>query len=336
MAKSKLGNHEGVHTGHGVSKAKHHPMPKPFASPQHRINTIASGHEHSSERSPISDHFQVKAANKVGGFSPSRERKGSAEGGHASATNTPGRSMLRPEESFENGVVVPGFGLWDEGNPSSANGLTAIFDEVIKERQINATKVPMMVDDAIYLDKLQPVKDNNKSKAEASKLGNHQGIPTRHETAKPKDHHPSKPFASPQHGTTGTADGHEHRSEQSSRTRYLQVKGTNKVGGLSPSRERKGSAEGSRAAATNTPGRSKLRPEESKGVMVPELGLWDESDPSAADGLTDIFNEVSKERQTNATKVSMISDDAIYLNNFYPAKESRKFRSFCCFKLAWK
>ncbi|KAG0478444.1 hypothetical protein HPP92_013163 [Vanilla planifolia] len=271
MAKSKLGNHEGIHAGHGVSKAKHHPMPKPFASPQHRINTIASGHEHSSERSPISDHFQVKAANKVGGFSPSRERKGSAEGGHASATNTPGRSMLRPEES-----------------------------------------------------------------AEASKLGNHQGIPTRHETAKPKDHHPSKPFASPQHGTTGTADGHEHRSEQSSRTRYLQVKGTNKVGGLSPSRERKGSAEGSRAAATNTPGRSKLRPEESKGVMVPELGLWDESDPSAADGLTDIFNEVSKERQTNATKVSMISDDAIYLNNFYPAKESRKFRSFCCFKLAWK
>lgn len=42
----------------------------------------------------------------------------------------------------DNSAAVPKFGDWDESNPASSEGYTAIFNRVREEKQVEAGKVP--------------------------------------------------------------------------------------------------------------------------------------------------------------------------------------------------
>ncbi|KAL3828407.1 hypothetical protein ACJIZ3_017209 [Penstemon smallii] len=83
----------------------------------------------------------------------------------------------------------------------------------------------------------------------------------------------------------------------------------------SPSWERKASSE-----APSTPGRSRLRsvtrgddtPDHSPAV--PKFGEWDETDPSAAEGYTHIFNKVREEKHSETGKVPIIPTETSYSN----------------------
>ncbi|KAK4482583.1 hypothetical protein RD792_009746 [Penstemon davidsonii] len=83
----------------------------------------------------------------------------------------------------------------------------------------------------------------------------------------------------------------------------------------SPSWERKASSE-----APSTPGRSRLRsvtrgddtPDHSPAV--PKFGEWDETDPSAAEGYTHIFNKVREEKHSETGKVPIMPTETSYSN----------------------
>lgn len=57
---------------------------------------------------------------------------------------------------------------------------------------------------------------------------------------------------------------------------------------------------------------------------MPKFGDWDEDNPSSGEAFTGIFNRVSEEKQTSATKVPMIIDDSIYLNSYHHDTSSSK------------
>ncbi|XP_020589560.1 RPM1-interacting protein 4-like [Phalaenopsis equestris] len=150
--------------------------------------------------------------------------------------------------------------------------------------------------------------------------------------SKSKDNQPRKATASPQRRTVRTSLGNEHSAEHSPFHHHHQARILDKGGSFVPSWERKVSS------ASNTPGRSRLKagsradesPEE--GAAVPKFGEWDEDNPSSADGFTGIFNKVREEKQTSATKVPMLTDDSVYLNNFHHQKGSKRSTIWCCFK----
>ncbi|KAJ8539732.1 hypothetical protein K7X08_013984 [Anisodus acutangulus] len=89
----------------------------------------------------------------------------------------------------------------------------------------------------------------------------------------------------------------------------------------SPSWERKASSESSHGLAPSTPGRSRLRsvtkgddtPDDSP--VVPKFGDWDENDPASAEGYSQIFNQVQREKKTGAAKVPATSTDTSYSNS---------------------
>uniref|UniRef100_A0A1D1YE61 RPM1-interacting protein 4 n=1 Tax=Anthurium amnicola TaxID=1678845 RepID=A0A1D1YE61_9ARAE len=135
--------------------------------PKKRSNQMSIGSDRSIENSPVHPHYQVKSASKVGVSSPSWERKGSPEGGHAFAPSTPGMSKLRPanrdDEIADKGSTVPKFGDWDESNPSSADGYTHIFNKVREEKQVGSAKVPIIKTDPMYSDGHRQNSGNHKS-----------------------------------------------------------------------------------------------------------------------------------------------------------------------------
>ncbi|KAJ6815811.1 RPM1-interacting protein 4-like isoform X1 [Iris pallida] len=104
------------------------------------------GSDRSVEQSPIHPRNQAKA---------SWERRASSEGTHGAAPGTPGRFKLRTggrgDESPDKGPTVPKFGEWDENNPSSADGYTQLFNQVREEKQTGGAKVPIVTNDAMYL-----------------------------------------------------------------------------------------------------------------------------------------------------------------------------------------
>ncbi|XP_077250291.1 RPM1-interacting protein 4-like [Tasmannia lanceolata] len=122
--------------------------------PPRRANRVSGGYDRSTEQSPLHPNHQARAASKGGVSSPAWERKGSSEGSHGLAPNTPVRSRLRPttrgDETPEKGAAVPKFGEWDENNPSSADGYTQLFNKVREEKQIGAAKVPVMPTNSSY------------------------------------------------------------------------------------------------------------------------------------------------------------------------------------------
>ncbi|XP_024977913.1 RPM1-interacting protein 4-like isoform X1 [Cynara cardunculus var. scolymus] len=90
--------------------------------------------------------------------------------------------------------------------------------------------------------------------------------------------------------------------------------------GSSPMWDRKVSSESSHGAASSTPGRSRLkqvtRGEETvdDGPAIPKFGDWDDNDPTAGEGYTQLFNKAREDRHNGGAKSPMIT---IENANFY-------------------
>ncbi|KAL7172781.1 hypothetical protein ACSBR2_032286 [Camellia fascicularis] len=124
-------------------------------------------------------------------------------------------------------------------------------------------------------------------------------------------------------GGRGTASGRpvrqsvgwEHSIERSPLHPHSQEKIMGKVN-ASPGWEGKNSYDSSRGA----PGRSRMgqvnRGDETpdRGAAVPKFGEWDESNPSSADGYTDIFNKVREEKNSAAGKAPSVTNGSSYTN----------------------
>ena len=50
------------------------------------------------------------------------------------------------------------------------------------------------------------------------------------------------------------------------------------------------------------------------GHAVPKFGDWDESDPTSAEGYSQIFNKVREEKQSEAGKVPTMATETSYSN----------------------
>ncbi|XP_042391915.1 RPM1-interacting protein 4-like [Zingiber officinale] len=66
-----------------------------------------------------------------------------------------------------------------------------------------------------------------------------------------------------------------------------------------------------------------------KGSAVPKFGDWDEKNPSSADGFTDIFNNVRKERQAQSTTVGKSSSDKTFVD--YHGNTPKSSKGYWCF-----
>ncbi|THG02768.1 hypothetical protein TEA_002788 [Camellia sinensis var. sinensis] len=124
-------------------------------------------------------------------------------------------------------------------------------------------------------------------------------------------------------GGRGTASGRpvrqsvgwEHSIERSPLHPHSQEKIMGK-GNASPGWEGKNLYDSSRGA----PGRSRMgqvnRGDETpdRGAAVPKFGEWDESNPSSADGYTDIFNKVREEKNSAAGKAPSVTNGSSYTN----------------------
>ncbi|KAF5452116.1 hypothetical protein F2P56_027149 [Juglans regia] len=131
----------------------------------------SAGDDHSIEHSPRHQHYQPRIGGGKGSgvSSPSWERKGSSQGSsHSLAPLTPGRSRLRSvardNETPDHSAAVPKFGDWDESNPASAEGYTAIFNLVKQERQVEAGNAPVVGSGTPYSNGLHTQSDNKNSK----------------------------------------------------------------------------------------------------------------------------------------------------------------------------
>lgn len=51
------------------------------------------------------------------------------------------------------------------------------------------------------------------------------------------------------------------------------------------------------------------------GPVVPKFGDWDESDPSAGEGYTHIFNKVREEKLSETGKVPIVPTETSYSSN---------------------
>ncbi|KAL8106170.1 RPM1-interacting protein 4-like isoform X1 [Apium graveolens] len=129
--------------------------------------------------------------------------------------------------------------------------------------------------------------------------------------------------------------------EQSPLHPHHQTRTGNKGSGVSsPSWERKGSSEGTHGLAPFTPGRSRLRSSVTGGdetpdygPVVPKFGDWDESDPSAGEGYTHIFNKVREEKLSETGKVPIVPTETSY-----PSTGQRQYArssSKGCFCFPW-
>lgn len=127
--------------------------------------------------------------------------------------------------------------------------------------------------------------------------------------------------------------------EQSPLHPHHQTRTGNKGSGVSsPSWERKGSSEGTHGLAPFTPGRSRLRSSVTggnetpdHGPVVPKFGDWDESDPSAGEGYTHIFNKVREEKQSETGKVPVVPTETSYSSNRQNQNANGSSKGCCCF-----
>ncbi|XP_074573279.1 RPM1-interacting protein 4-like [Curcuma longa] len=86
--------------------------------------------------------------------------------------------------------------------------------------------------------------------------------------------------------------------------------------------------------ASKSPGRLRMTSIEDdtkikKGSALPKFGDWDERDPSSADGFTDIFNNVRKERHAQSTTVGNTSSDKIFVD--YHGNTHKSSKGCWCF-----
>ncbi|KAH6809078.1 hypothetical protein C2S51_026861 [Perilla frutescens var. frutescens] len=104
--------------------------------------------------------------------------------------------------------------------------------------------------------------------------------------------------------------------------------GGKSIGVSSPSWERKATSDGSQGLAPSTPGRSRLRSvtrgDESpdRSPAVPKFGDWDETDPAAAEGYTQVFNRVREEKHSETGKVPVMPTETSNSSNQKQANEN--------------
>lgn len=110
--------------------------------------------------------------------------------------------------------------------------------------------------------------------------------------------------------------------------------GGKSIGVSSPSWERKAPSDGSQGLAPSTPGRSRLRSvnrgdSPDRGPAVPKFGDWDETDPAAAEGYTQLFNLVREEKQSDTGKVPTMPSE---MSNSTTQKQANENTKGCsCF-----
>ncbi|ONK58265.1 uncharacterized protein A4U43_C09F10360 [Asparagus officinalis] len=129
-----------------------------------------------------------------------------------------------------------------------------------------------------------------------------------------------------------TSAGSERSLEQSPLHPNYQPKYGGRVGMNSPSWEK------GNGLAPNTPGRSRARPGgrgddmPEKVSAVPKFGDWDESNPSSADGYTQIFSKVREEKQVGSAGVSTGSKKSSHRNN---SKSDSDYEASKCGCFGW-
>ncbi|XP_047334900.1 RPM1-interacting protein 4-like [Impatiens glandulifera] len=119
-----------------------------------------------------------------------------------------------------------------------------------------------------------------------------------------------------------------------------------KMGGVrvsgvpSSANERRVSSEGSRTPSA-TPGRNLPRQvtrgdDSSEQAVVPKFGDWDESDPSAAEGLTQVFELVREERRSGG-RLPINSNEGSQSNGRKPFRSESSPKKCCgCFSFGRK
>ncbi|PIN21961.1 hypothetical protein CDL12_05337 [Handroanthus impetiginosus] len=135
----------------------------------------------------------------------------------------------------------------------------------------------------------------------------------------PHHHHGSLSAGDTPRRVARQSGGSDHSIERSPLHQHSHARvGVKSSGVSSPSWERKATSEGSHGHAPTTPGRSRLRsvtrgesmPDDSPAV--PRFGEWDETDPAAAEGYTQIFNKVREEKHSETGKVPTVPTETSY------------------------
>lgn len=169
--------------------------------------------------------------------------------------------------------------------------------------------------------------------------------PLRHETAgrRNSSNSPHHRYGSSSAGDTPRRQSrHSIGSDRSTDHSPLHPHSQARVGGKnigvsSPSWERKAPSDGSQGLAPSTPGRSRLRSvtrgddSPDRGPAVPKFGDWDETDPAAAEGFTQVFNLVREEKHSDTGKVPTMPSETSNSTTQKQANENAKG----CFCFSW-
>ncbi|XP_042050583.1 RPM1-interacting protein 4-like [Salvia splendens] len=204
--------------------------------------------------------------------------------------------------------------------------------------------------DKLEVEALKPIeirrpRHDRRSSREDGEMRRLTDSPLRHETAGRRNS-----SNSPHHRYGGSSAGetpkrHARNSVGSDRSTdhsplhphsQARVGGRN-IGVSSPSWERKATSDGSLSLAPTTPGRSRLRSvtrgddSPDRGPAVPKFGDWDETDPAAAEGYTQVFNLVREEKNSETGKVPVKPTETSYSSTQKEANDNAKG----CFCFSW-
>ncbi|XP_057766303.1 RPM1-interacting protein 4-like isoform X2 [Salvia miltiorrhiza] len=204
--------------------------------------------------------------------------------------------------------------------------------------------------DKLEVEALKPIeiyrpRHDRRSSREDGEMRRLTDSPLRHETAGRRNS-----SNSPHHRYGGSSAGdtpkrHARNSVGSDRSTdhsplhpHSQARvGGKSIGVSSPSSERKATSDGSQSLAPSTPGRSRLRSvtrgddSPDRSPAVPKFGDWDETDPAAAEGYTQVFNRVREEKNSETGKVPVMPTETSNSSTQKQANENTKG----CFCFSW-
>ncbi|KAI3746876.1 hypothetical protein L6452_09318 [Arctium lappa] len=241
--------------------------------------------------------------------------------------------MLRPQ--------VPKFGNWESEEDVP---YTAYFEKAKKDQ--NGKMKPQIPD---------PSSNNESSFQSQDETEVKSGDSTKFERERPKDASRTKletrvsreeinlikssdsPTRPKQ--TTRQSVGSDQSIDNSPMHPHQQPRVGNRASaGSSPMWDRKVSSEGINGAASSTPGRSRLkqvtRGEETvdDGPAIPKFGDWDDNDPTAGEGYTQLFNKAREDRHNGGSRSPMITTENA---NFYGQNRHGNDNSKGCGCFPW-
>lgn len=217
---------------------------------------------------------------------------------------------------------VPKFGNWED---SDEVPYTQYFENARKAKIAGRVINPNDPEENSESFEKQNPKIIQKSKDVNEKTHLPPGSPLRHEVI-------AQRLSDPHRRAKRISAGSDRSLEQSPLHHAFHTKYESKAGVNSPSRDRKSSLEG-HGTAPNTPGRSRARTSlmAEKGAAVPKFGEWDETNPASADEFTQIFNQVSEEKQVGSAKVLTTTETSYHSDR---SSSNRRVTPRCgCF--AW-